>query len=167
MQNIVKLHSFPHSIVSDRDRAFTSAFWQHLFKLSGTKLAMSSAYHPKTDEQTETVNSCLEMYLRCFTNQSPKSWSKLLPWAELGYNTSFQHSIGMTPFKVVYGHDPPPIIKYDTAENDPPSLQSLLLERALQLLKTNLLRAQQVLKKYADAKHTFAEFHIGDMVLDW
>ena len=131
VQNIVKLHGFPCSIVSDRDRAFTSAFWQHLFKLSGTKLAISSAYHPKTDGETETVNLCLEMYLCCFTNQSPNSWSKLLPWAELWYNTSFQHCIGITPFKVVYGRDPPPIIKYDTAENDPPSLQALLLERDL------------------------------------
>ena len=43
---IVKLHGFPKTIVSDRDRVFTSQFWQHLFKLSGTTLAMSTAYHP-------------------------------------------------------------------------------------------------------------------------
>lgn len=49
MHNIVKLHGVPKSIVSDRDKVFTSSFWQHLFKLQGTTLAMSSAYHPQSD----------------------------------------------------------------------------------------------------------------------
>jgi hypothetical protein len=46
MNNVVKLHVMPKSIVSDRDKVFTSSFWQQLFKLQGTTLAMSSAYHP-------------------------------------------------------------------------------------------------------------------------
>lgn len=73
----------------------------------------------------------------------------------------------MTPFKVVYGRDSPILLKYDTATNDPPSLQALLTERdtTLQILKTNLHRAQQIMKKYADSKRKFAELQIGDMVL--
>lgn len=45
LNNIVKLHGFLKAIVSDIDKVFTSKFWRHLFKLSGTTLAMSSAYH--------------------------------------------------------------------------------------------------------------------------
>jgi hypothetical protein len=52
MHNIVKLHGMPKSIVFDRDKVFTCAFWQHLFKLQGTSLAMSSVYHPQSDGQT-------------------------------------------------------------------------------------------------------------------
>ena len=74
--NVVKLHGVPKSIVSDRDKVFTSAFWQHLFKLQGTTLPMSSAYHPQSDGQTEAMNKVLEMFLRCYTYDHPKLWYK-------------------------------------------------------------------------------------------
>jgi hypothetical protein len=44
--NIFKLHGLPQAIVSDRDKIFTSHLWRELFKLLGTNLHMSSAYHP-------------------------------------------------------------------------------------------------------------------------
>lgn len=59
MQNVVKLHGMPKSIVSDRDKVFTSSFWQHIFKLQGTTLAMTSAYHPQLDGQSEVLNKGL------------------------------------------------------------------------------------------------------------
>nr|KYP46439.1 Transposon Ty3-I Gag-Pol polyprotein [Cajanus cajan] len=88
VKNVVKLHGFPKTIVSDRDKVFTSQFWQHLFKLSGTTINLTTAYHPQSDGQSEALNKCLEMYLRCFTHDSPKDWAQLLPWAEFWYNTA-------------------------------------------------------------------------------
>lgn len=64
--NVVRLHSIPKSIVSDRDKVFISSFCRALFELQETKLSMSSSYHPETDGQIEVVNHTLEQYLRCF-----------------------------------------------------------------------------------------------------
>jgi hypothetical protein len=164
MNNIVKLHGMPHSIVSDRDKVFTSAFWQHLFKIQGTTLAMSSA---QTDGQTEVLNKGLELFLRCFSFHNPKSWFKALTWAEFWYNTSFQTSIGMTPFKALYGRDPPHLIRYEFHNGDPPALQEELMERdrILQQLKANLERAQQYMKKHADKRRLDVVLQVGDLVL--
>jgi hypothetical protein len=56
LNHIVKLHGVPKSIVSDRDKVFTSAFWTGLFKLLKNDLKLSLPYHPHTDGQTERVN---------------------------------------------------------------------------------------------------------------
>lgn len=106
MNQIYKLHGMLMSIVSDRDRIFTSKLWQELFKLSGTQLRMSGSYHPQMDGPTERVNQCLEAYLRCFVQACPKQWSKWLALAEFWYNTCYHSSLGKTPFEVLYGHPP-------------------------------------------------------------
>ena len=56
LDHIYKLHGLPLAIISNRDRLFSSKFWQLLFKLAGTDLRMSSTYHPQTDGQIERVN---------------------------------------------------------------------------------------------------------------
>jgi len=75
VSNIYKLHGLPSIIISGRDRVFTSALWQKLFKLTNTTLNMSSACHPQTDGQTERLSQCLETYLRCMVHSCPQKWS--------------------------------------------------------------------------------------------
>jgi hypothetical protein len=112
MDQVFKLHGMPHSIVSNRDPNFTSNFWQELFKLQGTQLHLSTAYHPQTNGQTEVVNKCLETYLRCFSSKKKNQWAQWLPLVEWWYNTSYHTTTRMTPFEAVYGQKPPSVLSY-------------------------------------------------------
>jgi hypothetical protein len=95
-----------HSIIFDRDRIFTSAFWKELFRLSQVQLCMSTTYHPQSDDQSERVNQCMKTYLRCFVNACPKKLLQWLSLTEFWYNTSFHTSIGRSPFEALYGYSP-------------------------------------------------------------
>ena len=64
--SVVCLHGVPKYIVRDRDPRFIAKLWTELWKLLGTKLNMSTAYHPQTDGQTERTNRVLEDVLRNF-----------------------------------------------------------------------------------------------------
>jgi hypothetical protein len=104
--NVIKLHGLPKTIVSDRDKVFTSTVWKELFTTMGTQLIFSSAYHPQTDGQIERVNQCLEMYLRCAVHSDPKHWKSWPTRVEFWYNSTHYTSLGCSPFKALYGHDP-------------------------------------------------------------
>jgi hypothetical protein len=166
VKEIVRLHGIPLSIVSDRDPIFMSSFWKELFKLQGTKLKVSTAYHPETDGQTEVVNRCLETYLRCFIADQPKTWSNWLAWAEYWFNTSFNASTERTPYEVVYGRAPPTITRWVQGETRVEAVQKELVDRdeALKQLREQLMRAQDRMKQMADKKRCDKSFAIGEWV---
>jgi hypothetical protein len=72
--NIVRLHRFPTSIVSDRDPVITGNVWHDLFWMADVKLRMSTTFRPQTDSQSEVVNKVIAMYLRCVIGDRPRAW---------------------------------------------------------------------------------------------
>jgi hypothetical protein len=166
VDGVVKLHGMPRSIISDRDPIFISHFWREFFKLSGTKLKMSSAYHPQTDGQSEVVNRCVEQYLRCFVHHQPAKWNSLLPWAEFWYNTTYHASTGMTPFQALYGRLPPTIPHYHIGMSPVNEVDQQLASRdeLLSLLKANLHAASNRMQQLANSKRRDIEFQVGDWV---
>jgi len=103
ISEIVRLHGAPSSIVSDRDPRFTSRFWENLNKALGTKLRLSSAYHPQTDGQTEQTIQSLEDLLRACVLEQKGSWESFQSLIEFTYYNSFHSTIDMAPHEALYG----------------------------------------------------------------
>lgn len=166
VDQIYKLHGLPKIIISDRDKVFTSIFWQQLFKLTDTTLNMSSSYHPQTDGQTERLNQCLETYLRCMSSACPTKWCKWLSLAEYWYNTTFHSALNKSPFEVLYGYKPKHFgIQDGTSETTPDLVQWLKEKEDMnKLVQQQLLRAQQRMKSQADKKRMERSFQVGDSV---
>jgi transposase InsO family protein len=114
VQHVFSKHGVPFSITSDRGKLFVSEIWKEICDMLDIKLALSTAYHPETDGQTERVNQILEQYLQCYVAYLQDDWSELLPLAEFAYNNTPQDSIGMTPFFANKGYHP--VINVDIAK---------------------------------------------------
>lgn len=111
-EQIIRLYDIPSSVVWDRDRTFTSTFCRDLFPMQGISFNFSSSYLPQTDGQTEVTNRTLKQYLRCFSSERPREWTKWVTWAEFCNNTSFHTAIRMSPFQALYGIPRPTLLSY-------------------------------------------------------
>lgn len=144
-----------------------SAFWQELFRLVGTKLTLSTSCHPQMDGETEIVNKWIEGYLRNYVTGHQKAWVKWLYLGEHCYNTTYHLSIGMTPFKALYGYDAPSFIDRIFGDNRVPHAKDWIHESyeiLKMILKENIQVAQNWQKMYADQHRTERNFDVGDLV---
>ncbi|GJX03190.1 putative reverse transcriptase domain-containing protein [Tanacetum coccineum] len=103
LKEVVSKHGVPVLIISDRDGKFNSHFWKSLHKTLGTRLDMSTAYHPEIDGQSERTIQTLEDMLRAYVLDFGKGWDKYLPLVEFSYNNSYHTSIKAAPYKALYG----------------------------------------------------------------
>ena len=167
---IVRHHGFPSSIISDRDPRFTSSFWQSLWKLSGTRLAMSTAYHPRTDGQTERENRAVEQMLRSYVNTKQNDWDEHLTAVEIAYNNSKHASTGFSPFYMNYGQHPsiPLTIAVPDVDSSSNAAAETMLEKLFENLKIaekNMTQAQSHQEKYTNRRRREIIFTLGEKVL--
>ena len=127
---------------------------------------MSSAYHPQMDGQTERLNQCLELYLRCMSYAQPKTWIKWLSLAEQWYNTTHHTAIQRTPFEALYGFPPPHLALGPYQQTKVASVEEVLQERYQmdKKFRESLVQARSRMKFSADKKRTEREFQVGEWV---
>ena len=123
-EQVIRYHGVPLSIVSDRDTRFTSAFWQALWKKLGTKLDMTSSYHPQANGQTENVNRTIKAMLRSYVNSRLDDWDEGLIACEIAINNAVQDSTGYSPYYLNSGQSPH--FPLSLAANSGPSSSSSL-----------------------------------------
>ncbi|GJZ70399.1 putative reverse transcriptase domain-containing protein, partial [Tanacetum coccineum] len=137
LKEVVSKHGVPVSIISDRDGKFTSHFWKSLHKALGTRLDMSTAYHPETDGQ------------------------KFL------YNNSYHTSIKAAPFEALYGRkcrSPICWVEVGDTQLTGPEIIHETTERIVQI-KSHIQAARDRQKSYADVRRKPLEFQVGDKVM--
>nr|GEY13911.1 hypothetical protein [Tanacetum cinerariifolium] len=103
MNEIVARHGVPISIISDRDSRFISRFWQSMQEALGTRLDISTTYHPQTDGQSKHTIKTLEEIRRACVLDFEESWDVHLPLVEFLYNNSYHASVRCAPFEALYG----------------------------------------------------------------
>jgi hypothetical protein len=108
-EHVYSKHGLPKTIVSDWD-TLLSIFWDHLHALIGTKLRMSSSYHPQTDGATEHANRTMAQMLGTCISPNQKDWVTKLPGIEFAMNSARSETTGYSPFYLNTGRTLPPMI---------------------------------------------------------
>nr|GEU86756.1 putative reverse transcriptase domain, ribonuclease H-like domain, aspartic peptidase domain protein [Tanacetum cinerariifolium] len=138
LKEVVMRHVIPVSIICDRDPRFASNFWRAFQKTLGTRLDMSTAYHPQTNGQNErTIQTLKDMLCTCVINFR-NGWGRQLPLIEFSYNNSYHTSIKAAPFETT--------------------------EKIVQI-KQRIQAARDRQKSYAEVRRKPLEFQVGDRVM--
>ncbi|GKE33739.1 reverse transcriptase domain-containing protein [Tanacetum coccineum] len=164
---IVARHGVPVSIISDCDARFTSCLWQTFQKALGTRLDMSTAYHPQIYGQSECTIQTLEDMLRACVINFGGSWDVHLPLAEFSYNNYYHTSIWCAPFDAPYGRKcRSPVLWAEIREGSlvGPELVQETTDKIV-VVKEKLKAVRDRQKSYADNRRKPLEFEVGDRVM--
>nr|GFB57907.1 reverse transcriptase domain-containing protein [Tanacetum cinerariifolium] len=152
LKEVVTRHGIPVSIISDRDPRFASNFCRSLQNVLGTRLDMSTAYHPETDGQSERTIQTLEDMLRACAIYFGKGWVNHLPLVEFSYNNSYHVTIKVAPFEALYGRKcRSPVCWTEVEEAQILKLIQATTEKIVQI-KQRMQAARDRQKSYADLK---------------
>jgi len=168
----------PLQIISDRDTRWRNDFWKEVCEYMGSKRALTTAYHPQADGQTEVLNQTLEVALRAYINFDRNNWSELLPKIAFAYNNTPHTATGYSPAHLLYGFKPNEPISYILDSNSQdihrPSLEDMMKPESKEFIeefdgmriaaKDALRRAQAIFESNYNNSHYPISFEVGDQV---
>lgn len=177
IQHVVRHHSLPKAIVSDRGSQFVGGMWKRICQLLQIRRRLSTAWHPQTDGATERVNSVLETYLRTYVCYDQSDWVKFLAMGEIAINCRTATATGITPFFFSHGYDPSPYEELIDGDDRPEGAISRLspiqqgeevvrrLQEATKWAQASIAFAQQLAEEQANRTRNAApSYRQGDKV---
>ena len=154
-------------MISDRGPQFASKVMKGIYAKLGITSALSTAYHPQTDGETERFNQELEQFLRIFCNYRQDDWVKWLPYAEFCHNSRTHSATGKSPFELLHGFLPQlfptvnPISQVPSVEERLQNLEAIHKEVQASLD----MAAESMKRSHGDHIKEGKEFKVGDKVL--
>jgi hypothetical protein len=184
-RHVISEYGIPKQVISDRDTRWRNEFWSEICTLMGMKRALTTAYHPQADGQTEILNQTLEIALRAYVGPSRSDWSDHLDALKLSYNSTPHTSTGFSPAYLLRGYHP---TTFSTLLSGPTPVQRphnediiaggdrvVIDQKAQDMIdeftanrsraKEALLLAQVFQKRAYNSGRLMTEFNEGDLVL--
>ena len=106
LEHVFKCVGLPKVLIHDRDMRFMSHFAVKMCQALGIKRNTSTAFHPRTDSQSEQTNQKLEQFLQFYANAKQDNWVQFLSLAEFAFNSWHNESMKKSTFKVLMGYNP-------------------------------------------------------------
>ncbi len=185
-KHVVSKFGMPSQVISDRDPRWSGEFWKEICRLMGSKRALTTAYHPQADGQTEIMNQYLEISIRSYINEDKDNWEDLLDSLAFSYNTSVHTATGFSPAYLLHGYQPKSATTLEADPQDTLGLEAekntsekkkpiAIDEQAHDMIerftaersraRDALLLGQIIQEKYYNQGRLIVEYEEGDLVL--
>jgi hypothetical protein len=177
IDQVVCHFGLPRQIISDRDTRWRNEFWKDVCEIMGSRRALTTAYHPQADGQSEILNQTIEVAIRAYINKDKSNWVDLLPSLAFSYNNSPHTATKYSPSYLLLGFQPKvPNTFVIEGDNIPrKNLDEINSQDAVDLAdnfegmrvaaQDSLRRAQVLFEKSYNRSHQYVEFEVGDKVL--
>ena len=150
----------PSKVISDRDPRFASKFMRELCKMVGIEQNISTAYHPRTDGQSERTNQWVETFFRFVTNHKQTDWATYLPMAQFAHNNWPSDTTRKSPFFLLMGYNPRADWNHATSALPQVTLRADQFKEAREQARSLMIKAQQSWVKNRDTP----KYKEGDLV---
>ena len=160
LRHVVTNFGLPSKIISDRDPRFASKFTRELCKMLGVEQNISTAYHLRTDGQSERTNQWVETYLRFVTNYKQDDWAWWLPMAQFAHNNWPSDTTRKSPFFLLMGYNPRADWKNTTSPLPQVTLRVDQFKNARAQAQNLMIKAQKSWVKHKDTP----KYKEGDLV---
>ena len=165
-------HGAPRTLLSDRGSNFLSSLVSEVCKLLNTKKVNTTAYHPQTNGLVERFNNTLAEAISSFVSSNQQDWDVYIPAIQFAYRTSPSVTTGDSPFYLLYGREPrlPPDVsllpatQLSASVNEHRARIVSQIETAQSIARSNIARAQQLMKLQYDKNSADAPFEVGQRV---
>ncbi|KAN0018532.1 hypothetical protein ACTFIU_011150 [Dictyostelium citrinum] len=159
--NVVCNYGLPATIVSDRDKLFTSDLWNNLMEIAGVKLKMTAPARPQADGQTERMNRyIIDLLSKMTVNRLGLDLE--IKSIEFAINNSVNSSTGQIPFAVALGFEPRTPLNINASYNLP---HIEATEYYRQAARDNLINSQITMSMQYNKDRDDFVYEIGDLVL--
>jgi hypothetical protein len=160
IKHIFAHFGLPTKVISNRDPRFMSKFMQAACKVMGIKHAPSTAYHPRTNGQSERTNQWLETAIQFITDEKQKNWAPYLPIAQFAHNNWPSDTTRKSPFFLLMGFNPRADWVHATSPIPRVTLRLEQLKEARDQARNHMIKAQQSWVKHRDTP----KYKEGDQV---
>ena len=150
----------PSKIISDRDPRFASKFTRELCRIVGIEQNILTAYHPRTDGQSERTNQWLETFLRFVTDYKQQDWASHLPMAQFAHNNWPSDTTRKSPFFLLMGYNLRADWHHATSPLPQVTLRLDQFKEAREQAHTLMIKAQESWVKHRDTP----KYKNGDLV---
>ena len=160
LKHVFTYFGLPTKVISDRDPRFASKFTREICKNLGITQNISTAYHPRTDGQSERTNQWVETFLRFVTDYKQDDWAAYLPMAQFAHNNWPSDTTRKSPFFLLMGYNPRADWGGATSPLPQVTLRLEQLKEARDQARNLMIKAQKSWVKHRDTP----KYKEGDLV---